>query len=368
MRILFTGGGTGGHINPVLAVKRQLEKRIKVDEPMDFWFIGGNLVLRDKLEEENIKVKGVVAPKWRRYVSVDNLIDLFKAPINFFQTVFWVWLYMPDLIFCKGGPGALGVVLIGWLYKIPIIVHESDSEPGLTNKMSSFLAKRVITSFEEANKFFSESKTQCLGNPIRKGLIKGSREKAKEIFDLTGERKVLLFMGGSQGSKQINELLVNILHKYIQEYEIIHIAGEEKFRNIQLLTKGLLTEDQKKYYHLYSSLDEEKLGHAYAAADFIVSRAGSGVIFEIAAAQKPSIIIPLSGSAQEHQSKNAYYFSRTGAATVIEGDNIGEDFILGRLNQIMEKEKKLQEMREACGKFAKTDAAKNIIDVIIEEI
>lgn len=381
MRILFTGGGTGGHIFPIIAVKKGiidlLKSFIEITKKsppeflnVEFQFIGGSKEGKKILENEGIRVKEIISPKWRRYFSFKNFTDILKAPIAFLQAAVYVWQFMPDVIFSKGGPGSLWVVIVGWLYRIPIISHESDSFPGKTNKIAFFFSSKIVLSFEETKKFLPKNKINKIvvtGNPIRPSILLGSIERAKEIFNLSGRRKVILIMGGSQGAQQINLVFIDIIFKYIEKYEIIHISGERNFKEINLLTRGLLTKDQKKFYHLYPFLEEEKLKHAYAITSLIISRAGSGSIFEIAAVKKPSIIIPLSGAAGNHQSLNAKIFANSGCAVVIENLNITPNLVYSNAEQIIKNKKKSQEMTEACKKFAKLDAAEKIAELIIKE-
>ena len=183
---------------------------------------------------------------------------------------------------------------------------------------------------------------------------------------MAGERKIILIVGGSQGADEINSVFIDAMYKYIDKYEVIHICGPKNFKDLNILTRGILRNEQRKFYHLYSYLDEEKLGNAYAIADMVISRAGGGAIFEIAAFGKPSIIVPIKGGAQNHQAKNAYYFAKTGASGIIEETNITPNFVFGRVSQVIENKKIYQQMEEYCKKFARPDAAKEIAKIIIE--
>lgn len=372
MRILFTGGGSGGHIFPIIAVKREIDNLVPKDIGSSlFRFIGGKTQEKESLSKENISFQKIIAVKWRRYFSFKNFLDVLKFPFSFLQALFYVWLFMPDLIFSKGGPGSLSVVLAGWLYQIPVVIHESDSVPGLTNKFSSPAARKIAISFKESEEFFSKryrKKLVLTGNPIRQKLFYGSKEKAIKNFNLTGQRKIILIMGGSQGSDQINSLFLDVILKYIERYEIIHICGSNNFKDINLFTMGALENEQKNFYHLYPSLNEEQLADAYQASDFVISRAGAGAIFELAALEKPSILIPLQSGAQEHQIKNAQYFREAGATITIEGCNLTPNFVFEKVNQILENKKLIQEMQNGCKKFATPDAAKKVATIILEEI
>ena len=366
MRILFTGGGTGGHIFPLIVVKRKIELMLKSNfRKIDFEFLGSGSVEKDIFLKEKIATRKLIGVKWRRYFSIKNFVDILKLPIVLFQAFYNVWAYMPDIIFSKGGPGSFFVVIAGWLYRIPIVIHESDSVPGITNKLSSPFSKKIAISFEEAKKFFPKRKTVLTGTPIRQKVLLGSKEKAKEIFKLTGDRKIIFIMGGSQGAKEINSIFVDVINKYIEKYEILHMCGEKNFKDLNLLTKGILREKQRTFYHLLPFLNEEEMGHAYAAADVVLARAGSGTIFEIAATEKPSVIVPLKKGAQDHQAKNAYNFTKTGAGTVIEETNITPNFVFGRVSQVASSEKNSKRMKEACRKFARPNAASEVAKIII---
>ena len=371
MRILFTGGGTGGHIFPVIAVKREVDLIYSTREdyyshPPEFEFAGGELKEKETLLNEHISIKRVAPAKWRRYFSFQNLLDVFRFPFSLFQALIYVWLFMPDIIFSKGGSGSLPIVIAGWLYRIPVVIHESDSIPSSTNQFSSPFSKIITISFEETRPFFSVKKTILTGNPVRQKILSGSKERAKKTFNLTGNRKVLLIVGGSQGAQEINSVLIDVIYKYIEKYEIIHVCGPKNFNDLDLLSKGILREFQRKFYHLYPYLDEEKLGDAYATADIVISRAGAGMIFEIAALKKPSLLIPLKLSAQSHQAKNAFYFARLGCTTVVEETNVTPNFVFGRVSQIADSETLSQEMQKACEEFARPDAAKKIAEILIK--
>lgn len=380
MRILFTAGGTGGHIFPIVAVKREIDNLLaKIRENLppnypeeilrnEYKFIGGNIgSKKETLEKENIFTKEINAPKWRRYFDVQNFIDILKAPICLFQALFWVWYFMPDVIFSKGGPGSFFVVLAGWLYGIPVILHESDSVLSKTNKLSLFFAKKIAISFNETESFIkNKKKVFFTGHPVRQELENGSKERAREDFKIKStQRKIILFMGGSQGAQQVNYVLIDAIFKYIKEFEIIHICGEDNFREIDLLTRALLKEDEREYYHLYPFLEEEKLKNAYAIADLIISRGGAGALFEIAAVKKPSIIIPLAGSASDHQELNAQIFGDMGCGLVIGKNNVFPNIVFSAVKEILEDEERQKFYIENCKKFYIKESAILIAKEII---
>jgi UDP-N-acetylglucosamine--N-acetylmuramyl-(pentapeptide) pyrophosphoryl-undecaprenol N-acetylglucosamine transferase len=277
----------------------------------------------------------------------------------------------PDLIFSKGGYGSLPVSFAGWLLLVPIILHESDAEPGLANRILSRLSIEIFVSFPiENTSFFPSDKMVYVGNPIRSDLLTGSREKAKELFSLKLDKPILLIMGGSQGSERINDLILNILPKLLKNFEVIHQTGIKNFERVKNEAKASLYAEEKsnlsEYYHPIAFFNEEELKHAYKVSDLIISRAGSGSIFEIAAIGKPSILIPLPESAQNHQVKNAYSYSEKGACIVIEEVNLRPNFFLEEIRLLLANKEKIEFMSQAAKLFAKNSSARIIAEYIIE--
>jgi UDP-N-acetylglucosamine--N-acetylmuramyl-(pentapeptide) pyrophosphoryl-undecaprenol N-acetylglucosamine transferase len=376
MKIVFTGGGTAGHIFPIIAIVREIKKSYKGGD-LDFFYIGPkdefaqNLLLR-----EGIRIKFVLSGKIRRYFSptsfLKNIFDIFfKIPIGFLQSFFWIFILSPDLIFSKGGYGSLPVSFAGWLLLVPIILHESDAEPGLANKIISRLSIEIFVSFPVENtNYFPSNKMVYVGNPIRSELLMGDKEKAKELFNLKFDKPVLLVIGGSQGSERINDIILTILPKLLKNFEVIHQTGIKNIERVKNESRAVLyTKEDSillEYYHPVGFLDEEMLKHAYKAADLIISRSGSGSIFEISSLGKPSILIPLPESAQNHQVKNAYVYSKFGACIVVEENNLKPNFFLEEIRLLLARKEKIQSMSIAARLFSKELSARIIAEYIIE--
>jgi UDP-N-acetylglucosamine--N-acetylmuramyl-(pentapeptide) pyrophosphoryl-undecaprenol N-acetylglucosamine transferase len=368
MKILFTGGGTGGHIFPIIAIVRELKKISK--GKFEFFYIGpkDNLAL-NLLPQEGVKVKPIICGKLRRYLTpesiLQNLIDIFKLPIGFLQAFFHLLFLNPDLIFSKGGFGSFPVVFSGWLLRTPIFLHESDSVPGLANRLLANFALEIFTSFPR-NPYFPQEKTVIVGNPIRTEILKGEKSKAIEYFKITGEKPVVLILGGSQGAQRINEKILLIINELLKNFEIIHQSGEKNFKEVKAESEAIIKNELKKYYHLVPFLEEDELKMAYAVCDLIVARAGSGTIFEIAALGKPSILIPLPESAQDHQLRNAYEFFESKATVVIEEKNFTPGFFLEKLKFLFSDKEELEKLSQAAKFFSKPLAAKIIAYYIFE--
>lgn len=367
MRILFTGGGTAGHIFPIIAIVREIKKAYPQGDIQFFYLGPKDKFASSSLSQEGIVMKTILAGKIRRYFSFKNIIDiLFKFPIGIIQSFFHIFVISPDLIFSKGGYGSLPAVISGKLLLTPIFLHESDISPGLANRIAGRLSLEIFTSFPiEKIEYFPAKKIISVGNPVRKEILKASPEESKKLFKLAGGKPVVLILGGSQGAQKINDRILLVLSDLLENFEIIHQTGQANVEQVRREAEVVVSKDLKKYYHPFSFLDEEELSSAYQAANLIISRAGAGSIFEIAAVGKPSILVPLPGSAQEHQLKNAYAFAENGAAIVMEEANFTPHFLLERLKYLFSRPEKLKEMAEKAKEFSKPEAARVIAEYVI---
>jgi len=364
MKILFTGGGSGGHIFPLIAITREL-KKISLEKDITLTYIGpkdpfGGLLL----SQEGMKVKSIFAGKIRRYLTpisiIQNFIDLgIKFPLGILQAFFHIFFSAPDLIFSKGGYGSLPVVLAGWILRIPVFLHESDFSPGLANRIAGRFSSPIFISFPRTG-YFPRRKVIFVGNPVRKEILGGQKEQAKDLFRLTGDKPVLLIFGGSQGARKINDTILAILADLLENFEVIHQAGESNSKQVLAEAKVVVPKEKLRYYHIFPFLREKELMNAYSISDLIVSRAGSGSIFEIAYLGKPSILVPLPTAAQGHQVKNAYFYAESEACVVIEETNLTPHFFLERLKYLISRPQELEKMRRAAKKFSKPEAG-NII-------
>lgn len=366
MRILLTGGGTGGHIFPLFTVAKEIKKIQQEQNPsevIEFLFIGAlNQSNKGLFDFHNIPAKAVLAGKLRRYFSIQNFLDLFRIVIGIFQSLWKVWIFMPDVIFSKGGYGSVPVVIAGWVYRIPIIIHDSDAIPGLANRFLSFFAKRIAVAFKEAARYFKDYQVAVTGNPIREDLLAGSKEKAKDFFHLKYTKPVLFVMGGSQGSKKINQAVAEIVQPLTEYAEIIHQTGEKMHKEILIKTQRL-PESTLDFYHPAAFLKGE-YKDALMAADLVLSRSGSS-INEIAAMGKPSILIPLANSASGHQRENAYVFARAGASLVIEESNLTSNLLLPKIIELLKDKELLKAMGERAKKIVNPEAARLIAEEVI---
>lgn len=362
MRIIFTGGGTGGHLFPIVAVARELKKIAQNQGlALEMLFVGPQTVGEEVLEKEGIARRTILAGKLRRYFSGHNLLDVFRLPLGIIQSFWIVFQFMPNVVFSKGGFGSLPVVFVAWIYRIPVLTHESDAVPGLAVKIGTKFSKRIAVSFPRALSFFPAKKTALTGNPVRAEILGDSKEEAKTLFGLSGDKPLILILGGSQGAKIINEIIFLALRGLTENAEIIHQCGKENFEEF----KTMLGSSSPPRYHLYPFLSEEQIRHALAAAQLVISRAGAGSIFEIAAAGKPSILIPIPKSAGDHQKLNAYDYARAGATLVISQENLTPNFLKERALTLLKDEPLLAKMSAAAKAFARLDATSQIAQELL---
>lgn len=376
MKILFTGGGSGGHILPIIAVSREI-RRICLNSPdkknLEFFYLGPKDEFQEiLLAQEGIGVKKILAGKIRRYFTwksfLQNLGDIFfKIPVGILQSFFYLFLLMPDLIFAKGGFGSFSTVVSGWVLRIPVVLHESDIAPGLTNRILSKFSSKIFASFPKTE-YFPLKKMVIVGNPIRKEILTGTKEEAQTLFHIVSEKPVVLILGGSQGAQRINDKILEILPDLLKEFEVIHQCGEKNFQEVRDEAKAILTPELETSFHLFPFLKEEELKQSLILSNMAVSRAGSGSIFEIAAAGLPGILVPLPESAQNHQVKNAYAYASTGAGIVFEEANFTPHLFLEKLKYLFSQSSELKKMAEAARLFAKPEAAKTIAEYVVNAL
>jgi len=370
MLIILTGGGSGGHIFPLIAVAKKVRTLAKERgiEDIRFLYVGPKF---DRISEEVFRREGIdqayiLSSKWRRYISPLNIIDLVKLPFAVAQAIWILFWQMPDAVFSKGGYGSFPVMVASWIFFIPSrVIHESDSVPGIANRLAAPFAKRIGTAFENAALKFPVKKTAVVGMPIRDDLCRQDPKKARTFFDIVSTRKVVLVMGGSQGAKKINDAVVQILLRLVAKYEVIHVCGPHRYEDVKTEITAIAGANLGGYYHLYPFLTEE-IKFALTLADIVISRAGASSIFEIAACGKPSILIPLPRAAQDHQRANAYEYARSGGTIVIEENNLTPNLLYSTIVSVVDDPTAMAKMSSSAAAFAAKDASETIAKEILQ--
>jgi len=311
----------------------------------------------------------VSAGKLRRYFSVLNFLGFFKTGWGFLKSFFLVFGIFPDVVFSNGGNVSFPVLLSARIFRIPVLIHISDSIPGRTNAWATKFAKKVSLGFPEAEEFLSikKEKIAVLGNPVRKELFKPLSEGAREFLDLSVGIPIILILGGSSGSQTINESIVDALPELVQKYQIIHQIGKQG--EIEIKSRAVVAlenSEHKERYKPFAYLNTLALRMSAGVADLVISRAGAGSISEIALWGLPSIVIPIPEEISGDQRKNAFTFARAGATVVVEQGNLTTNILLSEIERLMSDERKRKELGENAKKFAKADAAEKIARGILD--
>lgn len=360
-RIMLVGGGTSGHVYPLIAVAEELKKQSDTSgDVLQLRTIGDTNLLRSLSSERGIKFNFVLGSKWRRYFSFLNFLGLFKLPIGFFQSLFYIWLFMPDLVFVKGGYASFLPAIVAKLLFIPIYIHETDSVPGMTNVIIGKFAKKVYLAMEIARPYFNNKNIEVVGNPIRSQLLQVSdKNTALASFGFNSSKPTILITGANQGAKIINDTLLLALVELSKKFQIIHQTGGANLKFVQDQVSLIVGESGeqlgqliKENYKVFDSLNIQEMSNAYSACDVIVSRSGSQ-IFETAAIGKPTVLIPLENSARNHQLKNAMEVAKFGAI-VIEESNLSPHILINQIEKAFDNR---LELSEKIKKFSRTDAA-----------
>lgn len=366
MKIVLTGGG-GGHFYPMIAVAESLNAHILKEKIInhELVYISDSPYDQRALDDNNIKFYELPTGKNRIYFSIQNIFDAIKTFFAIFKAISVLYKLMPDVVFSKGGYPAVPVVIAARFLKIPVVIHESDSYPGRANKMASKWAKKIAISYKEAAEYLPKEKTAFVGNIVRKDVRQPLKVGAYEYLKLSEGLKTIMIVGGSQGAKMINDVVINSLPDLIDKYQIIHQVGTKNYDEVKSLSEVVLRDNpNKERYNVYPYLNKLALRMSAGVADLIISRAGAGFIAEIASWGKASIIVPISNTNGDHQRKNAYNYSATGACQVLEEKNLTPHIFVSEIVRILEDKKLREEMEESTKSFVHPDAE----DMIAEEI
>ena len=334
-KILLTGGGTAGHVTPNLALLPYLKA-----EGYEIVYVGSEKgIERTLIEAEGIPYYSISTGKLRRYLSKENIKDMFRVVKGIAEAKKLIKKLKPDLVFSKGGFVAVPVVLGAKSNNVPVIIHESDITPGLANKIAMPSARVVCSTFPETLQYVPKGKGVHTGTPIRKELFDGDRQKGLAACKFTGEKPVLLMMGGSLGAVKLNNCLREILPELVKTFDVIHLCGKGNL-------DARLREQEGYMQFEYVS---DGLNDLLAAADIIVSRAGSNSISEFLALKKPHLLIPLSARASRgDQILNAASFEKQGFARVLDEDEMTAESMKSEIFALYEnKEKYVSAMENA---------------------
>ncbi len=369
MKILFCGGGSGGHFYPIISIAEAINVESRNAHMLrpQLFYMAPTSYDTQALFANNITYIHNGAGKLRRYFSLLNVLDAFKTLWAIVTAFFRVYRIYPDVVVGKGAYPSFPVLVAARLLGIPVIIHDSDSKPGRVNAWAGKFAYRVSVSYPEAIKYFPQDVVAHTGQPIRASLqTLVDKNVGASYFNLQTTLPTILIIGGSQGSTKINEAILEILPKLVASYQVIHQTGANNFNEIKTTAQFLLgsSEHTNRYIPL-PTLNQEELVHAASVSDLIISRAGS-TIFEIALWGKPSIIIPIPETISHDQTANAYSYARSGAATVIEQTNLTGNLLFAEIQRILANSEIQQKMSAATQSVARTDSATLIAKEILK--
>lgn len=353
--IVFTGGGSAGHVIPNLELIATLQQR-----GWQVSYIGSkDGVERGIVARSNIAYQGITCGKLRRYFSWKNFIDPFKIIWGTLQAYANLTKLKPNIVFSKGGFVAFPVVVAAWLRGIPVIAHESDFTPGLANKLSFPFATHICLTFAEAQKYFKQQqKLVVTGTPIRAILFKGDAAKGRALCDFTHDKPVLMIIGGGQGAAVINQSIRAVLPQLLEQLNIIHICGAGKVAASLLNIAG---------YRQFDYVDQN-LEHLYACADIVISRAGANSVYEILALQKPHIFVPLSLKASRgDQIFNARFFAKQGLSKVLDEDTLTSEQLLATIKEILSDYTTIKAKLTDYSVHSGTDAIVKLIETTVNK-
>lgn len=368
MKIVLTGGGSGGHFYPVVSVAEAIKEVSKEYRlvPPELFYVAPEPYNEGILYDHGIAFRRVAAGKRRIYFApLANFFDIFKTIAGTIRAISVLFNIYPDVVFGKGGYGSFPVLLAAKFLRIPVVIHESDTVPGRVNKWAGKFAKRIAISYPESAALFPQKKVAFTGNPIRQELIEPLESGAFEFLQLEKGIPVIVILGGSLGSQTINNAVIDALPELVERFQIVHQTGKLNQKDIAGRAEAVLFNNKyKDRYKTFDYLSTTAIRMAAGAANVIISRAGS-TIFEIATWGVPSIIIPITNSQGNHQIKNAFAYARTGACTVIEEANLTPNIIISETRRIIENPALREKMRSAAKGFAKTDAARTIAKEVL---
>jgi len=367
MKIVLTGGGTGGHFYPIIAIAtaiRAVAREEKIIAPQLYYMAETQYDSRVLFDNE-ITFIPISAGKVRNYFSILNFFDLFKTAWGVVRATIDMFSIYPDVVFGKGGYVSFPALFAAKILRIPVIIHESDSTAGKVNKWASKFAQRIAVSYKEAADDFPTEKVAFTGNPIRTELVTPLKNGAYEFLKLDPNIPTLLIIGGSQGSQIMNDTVLDILPRLIEKYQVIHQTGKNNFKDVSGRAYIILQNNQNKdRYHPYDYLNVLALRMVAGIAELVISRAGS-TIFEIACWGIPAILIPIQKSNGDHQRKNSFSYAREGGAVVLEEPNLTPNVLFEEITRLMESREIRDTMSRSAKAFAHTDSAITIAKEIV---
>ncbi len=366
MRVLISGGGTGGHVYPALAVAQLLQQKYDAD----ILYLGSDDGLETRLvPAAGLRLKTIQAGKLQRYISWRTVTGVARVPVGMVQAIGVVRAFRPDVTFTSGGYVAVPAGLATRLNGVPLVMHQQDVPPNLSNKLLAPLATRISVAFADSLRYFPSRKTVQSGNPIRQAIldIRGvSPQQERTSLGFAPDIPLVLVTGGSQGARHLNQTVCRALPELLKHCQVLHISGSNLFAETHdLADQCLAGVEMRQRYRLEPYMDEE-MPSALQAADLVLCRSGASVLSELAVLGKPSVLVPLPPAiGSSPQEANAAMFKHEQASEVILNDMLKPEVMIERTTYILSSPARLQEMAHAALKLAKPDATREIAETIV---
>lgn len=353
-RIIFSGGGTAGHVWPLISVYKAMEKDFEA------LYLGtGDEKERQLVERAGIKYRKIISGKYRRYFSLANFIDPFKVILGIIQSFLIMLFFRPQIVFTKGGYVTVPVGIASFLTARKLVIHESDSVMGLANRILAKLAKKVFCAFPiESYPKNIRNKAVFVGVPVRPEILTGDRGKARDDFEFSPGPPTVLFIGGSSGAKGVNDFVSHNLDKLIDFCQVIHITGKNDYPKIRQRALELSSKKQKKFR--YFNFVTHELPDILSLSDLVISRAGATTIFELAALSKPTIFIPYPYAAANHQFVNAKILERAQAGVLMEEGKFTDEQLIAQIKRLLDNQKAMANLSKNIHKFYQSNSAERI--------
>ncbi len=366
MRVLISGGGTGGHVYPALAVAQLLQQQYDAE----ILYLGSDDGLETRLvPAAGLRLRTIQAGKLQRYISWRTVAGVARVPVGMVQAIGIVRAFRPDVTFTSGGYVAVPAGLATRLNRVPLVMHQQDVPPNLSNTLLAPLATRISVAFADSLRYFSTRKTVHLGNPIRQAILdirSVSPQQARTNLGLAPDVPLVLVTGGSQGARHLNQTVCRALPELLKHCQVLHISGSKLFDETHdLADQCLVGVEMRQRYRLEPYMDEE-MPSALQAADLVLCRSGASVLSELAVLGKPSVLVPLPPAiGSSPQEANAAMFKHEQAAEVILNDMLKPELLVERTTYILSSPASLQAMAHAAVKLAKPDATQEIAETIV---
>ena len=360
MRVMVSGGGTGGHIYPAITIIERLRAQ---DPSVEILYVGTKKGLEsDIIPKENIPFETIEVAGFQRKLTLANLAIAGRAAKGVWQALSLVRKFRPDVVIGTGGYVCGPVLLAAGMLGIPTMIQEQNVVPGMTNKIASRFAAKIAVGYEEAGKYFPDrEKIVATGNPIRAAVMSARREDGLAEFGLDGNKKTILVSGGSRGARSINTALIALHEKFRHrdDVQILHITGQNEYNRVidSLKEKGI---DIGSAGNIKIVPYAYHMPNALAAADLAIFRAGALGLAELAARGIPSVLVPYPYATANHQEYNARIVEKHGAAVVIKDSELTGELLLAKVEALLAEPNTLAKMATASLELGRAEAADDI--------